>query len=236
MYQWCKKWRLRLNSNKTKIVHFRGKRVKQTIFKFTYGSKAIDIVQCYKYLGIIFDEFMSYDECSKTLSESAGRALGALISKFKCFRDTGYETFTKLLDSGVQPILTYGSSVWGLKIFKDIDRVTNRACRYYLGLHKFTPIPALYSEMGWLPSLFYRQVNALRLWNRILNMNSERLTKKIFLSDYGSNSGWCQELNLLFKTLYMKDIFENLHLCDINLAMLKLRGNFETKWKIEVNN
>ena len=156
MYQWCKKWRLRLNSNKTKIVHFRRKRVKQTMFKFTYGSKAIDIVQCYKYLGVIFDEFMSYDECSKTLSESAGRALGVLISKFKRFRDTGYETFTKLFDSGVQPILTYGSSVWGLKIFKDIDRVTNRACPHYLGLYTFTPIPALYSEMGWLPSLFYR--------------------------------------------------------------------------------
>ena len=68
MHQWCKKWRLRLNSNKTKIIYFRGKRVKQTMFKFTYGSKAIDIVKCYKYLGIIFDEFMSYDECSKTLS------------------------------------------------------------------------------------------------------------------------------------------------------------------------
>ena len=100
------------------------------MFKFTYGSKAIDIVKCYKYLGVIFDKFMSYDECSKSLSESAGRALGMLISKFKHFRDTGYETFKKLFDSGVQPILTYGSSVWGLKIFKDIDRVTNRACCY----------------------------------------------------------------------------------------------------------
>ena len=60
--------------------------------------------------------------------------------------------------------------------------------------------------------------------------------KKIFLSDHRSNSGWCQELKLLFETLDMKNIFENLNLCDINLAMVKLRGNFETKWKIEVNN
>ena len=66
-------------------------------------------------------------------------------------------------------------------------------------------------------------------------MNSERFTKK-FLSDYGSNNGWCQELKLLFETLDMKGIFENLHLCDINLAMVKLRGNFETKWRMDVNN
>ena len=76
----------------------------------------------------------------------------------------------------------------------------------------------------------------MRLWNQILNMNSERLTKKIFLADYGSNSGWCQELKLLFETLDMKDIYENFHLCDINLAMVKLRENFETKRKIKVNN
>ena len=67
-------------------------------------------------------------------------------------------------------------------------------------------------------------------------MNSEKHTKKIFLSDYESNSGWCQELKLLFETLDMKNIFENLNLCDINLAIVKLRGNFETNWKIEVNN
>ena len=189
---------MKLNSNKTKIVNFRGKRVTQTVFKFAYGNKAIDIVHCYKYLCVIFGEFVSYDECSKTLSESAGQAagqaLGALISKFECFRDTGYETFRKLFDSGVQPILIYGSSIWGLKIFKDIDRVINRACRYYVGLHKFTPIPALYSEMGWLPSLFYRQVNALCLWNRILNINSERLTKKKFCQTTTvTYNGWCQE-------------------------------------------
>ena len=67
------------------------------MFKFTYGSKAIDIVQCYKYLGVIFDEFISYDECSNTLSESAMRALAVLISKFKRFRDTGYETLQNFL-------------------------------------------------------------------------------------------------------------------------------------------
>ena len=103
-----------------------------------------------------------------------------MLIQIKChFTNYNNNSFTKLFDSGVQPILTYGSSVWGLKIFKYIDRVTNRACRYSLGLHNFTPIPALYSEMGWLPSLFYRQVNALRLWNRILKMNSERLMKKM---------------------------------------------------------
>ena len=65
------------------------------------------------------------------LSESA---IGASISKFKCFRDTGYETFTKPLNSGLQPVQTCGVLCSGTK---DIDRIIIRACHYYSGLHKF---------------------------------------------------------------------------------------------------
>ena len=81
---------------------------------------------------------MGFNECAKTLTDSGGRALGALISRFKEFRDLSFKTFMTIFNSGVQPILTYGSSVWGMKTYKDIDKIYNRACRYYLGTHKFT--------------------------------------------------------------------------------------------------
>ena len=48
------------------------------------------IVRSYKYLGVIFDEFMEFNECAKTLSDSGGRTLGALISRSKEFRDLGF--------------------------------------------------------------------------------------------------------------------------------------------------
>ena len=86
---------------------------------------------------------MSYDECYKTLSESAGLALGALISKFKCLETLGYDTYLLYLVSGVRPILTYESSVWVLKLFKDIGR----GCSYYLELHISIPTSALWDGM-----------------------------------------------------------------------------------------
>ena len=48
------------------------------------------------------------NHCSaQALSDSGSQALGALISKFRDFKDIGFETFTKLFNSGVKPILTF---------------------------------------------------------------------------------------------------------------------------------
>ena len=43
----------------------------------------IENVSKFKYLGVIFDEFLNFKECANVLADSAGRALSAVISK--CF-------------------------------------------------------------------------------------------------------------------------------------------------------
>ena len=96
------------------------------------------------------------------------------------------------------------------------------ACRYYLGTHKSTPISAMYGEMGVLPAIFHRQVNAPRLWNRILGMSPERLTRKLLLLDCQSSVGWGKDIKLLFECIDMEDLFTNLSKCDINQAIIKL--------------
>lgn len=62
---------------------------------------------------LLFDEFAAFDEAVIVLSDSAGRALGAIAAKFKTTMDTGYKTYTKLYDCGVCPILDYTEEVWG---------------------------------------------------------------------------------------------------------------------------
>ena len=64
----------------------------------------LEKVHHYKYLGVILDENLKFDVCIKTLADSAGRALGSVINKFK-----RYNSFTKLFNTGVIPILEYGS-------------------------------------------------------------------------------------------------------------------------------
>ena len=83
VYSWCRRWRLCVNLAKTNVVHFRAKRRKLSPYKFYYGTNVIDYVSKYKYFGVVFHEHMDFIECANHLADAAGRALGAVISKFR---------------------------------------------------------------------------------------------------------------------------------------------------------
>ena len=108
----------------------------------------LEIVDQYKYLGIILDEFIKFDKCVKALSSAGGRALGAIITKFKSLEDVGYTTFKKLYESDVKPIVEYGSGVWGYVRAKECEIIQNRALRCFLGVHRFAPIAGMIGELG----------------------------------------------------------------------------------------
>ena len=95
-----------------------------------------------------------------------------------------------------------------MKCFAKCDTVQNRAIRFYLGLHKYTPLPALHGEMGWKPPMYRHMTNILRFWNKLVNMDDSRLTKQIFNWDYQSRHGtWTTEVKQIFTTLSVPDYF-----------------------------
>lgn len=49
---WCRKWRLRINSQKSKVVHFRKNRSKKSNLNFHLGGNNLDYEASYKYLGV----------------------------------------------------------------------------------------------------------------------------------------------------------------------------------------
>ncbi len=79
----------------------------------------------------------------KNLIRIRGRALGAVWSKFKLMKNVGLKTYTKLYETGVIPIVDYGSSTWGYTKHNHSEIIQNKAIRYYLGVHNFTPVPAI---------------------------------------------------------------------------------------------
>ena len=80
---WCRKWRMAINTDKTQIVHFRNTRTARTDYSFSFGGDPLSIVSHYKYLGIIFDEYLNFETNASTLSGAALRALGGIKSKLK---------------------------------------------------------------------------------------------------------------------------------------------------------
>ncbi len=177
---WCAKWHMKVNTDKTQILHFRNPSVPQTSAAFLFDNEELSIVQQYKYLGLIFTEFLDYQKTAKMVAKSASRALGLLIAKSKASGGMPYEVFTKLYNALVQPVLDYGAGIWGTREFSCINSVQHRACRFYLGLGKYTPNVASEGEMGWPFPQERSWLCVTRLWCRLRNMDDSRLNKRIY--------------------------------------------------------
>ena len=85
---WSSKWCIYVNEKKSKIVHFRKNLVNRSSFHFKCGESTLNYVTSYKYLGVTINEFLSYDDNANILAQSAGRALGGIIAKYKMHKNT----------------------------------------------------------------------------------------------------------------------------------------------------
>ena len=235
LHSWCKKWRVLINTDKSKCVHFRKNRAKPSEFVFTIGNNVLQTVDRYKYLGIIFQDRGSFEHNCETLAKGAGRALGKIISKIHNYKNFGFKSFTKLYDSCVTPILDYCSGVWGGKPFQSIDNVQHRAMRYIMGVHRFTPTLALIGDTGWLPSTYRRWIAMIRYYNRLIKFDDNRLTKQVFIMDYNSiKCNWSSNLKSIMQKLDLMDSYNNRLSVNLPNVTTKIMSYYSNLWKSEM--
>lgn len=190
--------------------------------------------ETYKYLGFVFHENMKFCTGKRVLSDSAGRALGAVINKMKVCPDLSFTTYSQLFDSMVAPILFYAAGVWGYEEAIECNSVQNRAMRYFLGVHKFTPRAAIEGEMGWEPCVVKQTVEVLRLWNRLVSLPEGRLTKMVFNWDKIHEYPWTRDVFDIFKNMHSLSLFSNNLQCKIHDQRKILFDIYKEKWHLEL--
>ena len=82
LHNWCKKWRVLINTAKSKCVHFRQGNAAISKFSFKIGDNILETVEKFKYLGVIFQEKNNFSLNCEALAKCGGRALGSFISKY----------------------------------------------------------------------------------------------------------------------------------------------------------
>ena len=232
---WCKKWRMAINTEKTQIVHFRPTRSPKTDYKFNFGGHPLSIVSHYKYLGVIFDEHLTFDINASTLAKSSLRALGGIKNKLRNLKECGYKSFGTLFSSGVTSISDYSAGIWSMRTFPQIEQVQYQAARYYLGVHRFAPIEGLLGDMGWCSAKVRHNVLALKHWNRMCNLDLSRTTRKVFQWDlsYSNKIGaWSYYVRVLLEKAGCSDIFDAVNPCDIPSTENILKGIDIECWNI----
>ena len=141
---WCDNNRLEVNISKSKIIHFRNQSKPISTAEFRCGHKTIETVSQYIYLGLL-----GYAKMAKQVANSASRALGLLITKFKTAGGLPFSTFTKLYNSTVLSVINYGASIWGCRRFSCVKAVQNRTLRLFLGVERYAPNAAVNGDSGY---------------------------------------------------------------------------------------
>jgi hypothetical protein len=148
----------------------------------------------------------------------------------------GYDTYTKSYEATICPIINYGSEVWGYIKNCKADTVQNKAMRVFLGVHRFAATPAIEGDMGWFPNTLQRTLNVLRYWNRLINMNDNRLTKKVFLHEYEhcKKGSWCYFVKNTLEKLDLFYLYNEKSSCDLSICKEKLIDNYKKQWVKDV--
>ena len=77
--KYCTKWKLKVNSGETKVTIF-SKRKPRNMPSFTFNNDALEIVDDFKYLGVVFKSNSYFNTCKLNLKEQSTKAMFALLS------------------------------------------------------------------------------------------------------------------------------------------------------------
>ncbi len=152
------------------------------------------------------------------MAQAASQALGLIIAKDKAHGGMSFICYSKLYDSLVQPVISYGAAIWGTKDYACISAVQNRACRYYMRLGKSAPNIALEGDTGWVHPSHRICKCVTRQWCRSVNMCESRVNKRVlkWACNLNKANTWCS---------YVENFYRNRHIA--HYADIKMNVNFK---------
>lgn len=225
--RYCSNWKLKVNVNKTKVVIFTKGRIAKNI-DFVFNGEPLEIVNEYKYLGIIFSRYGSFINTEKYLAEKATNAMYGVLKKARMF-NLSIDCQLDLFDKIVVPILLYGSEVWGFGNLDVIEKVHLSFCKMILGLKQTTPKFIVYGELGRYPPSINIKLRMVKYWIQLLTGKQTKyctILYNLLLTKYfnfGVSFSWINVVKSIFDECGMSNIFESQYFPNINLLVKSVK-------------
>ena len=164
--EFCKTWKLNINTTKTKVVIFSRRRNIHQI-PLILDNMELEYVSSYKYLGIILSSNGSFKLAISTIAKQAIKAL------FILFRTASQLSFPDLLllcylfDALVRPVPEYGNEIWSCYPTEELEAVHKRFCKFALGVSRSATNLACYGELGRTPLMIIEKISQIKYWLRV---------------------------------------------------------------------
>ena len=174
----CKRWDLKINLGKTKVIkHRKGGKIKNSD-KWYLGSgpskQEIAVTNSYKYLGIYFTTELSMRQATIQLGLQGTKALNFVKYLIVKHKYIPFDTACRLFDALVLPVLLYGCEIWGYEEHNSIERVQLTFCKFFLGVNKRTSNMAVLGECGRFPLYASYHTRCIKYWVEIQEMPAHR--------------------------------------------------------------
>lgn len=215
-------------------------------FSFMYDGRTVEIVNEYKYLGIIFKPSGSFSEAINYLCKKALKALFC-IRKAIASEYMNVELFLKLYEHCVKPILLYCSEVWCLgKIMNRvsviekkydtlaIEKIQLKFCKILLGVHKSATSNAVRAELGIFPLGISCLKASVNFWLHVLELNNKKLVCYAYNDETSCDSGLGHNIKLLLEKINFSHIWENQGTFSkhklLNAVTVRLKDSYISFW------
>ena len=232
------------NEIKTKYMVFG----KSDTFTLRLNGKRIKRVKSSKCLGIIVNSVQTlkgdiFRENPEYLKDKARKSVFSFLNRMKRIGNTSPKCMFNLYECLTQPILLYGSDLWGFSKsnISSIDLLLNWFLRIVLGVKQGTCIPMLLGESGVYPPSILCHINVILYFIRLNNLTHGSVLKSVFLdvqfqNSLSVNNNWYSNVNSLALE-YGLDINNLPYNCETKKYVKSVvKEKFVFDWREKMNN
>ena len=198
---YCNEYGLEINLTKSKVMVIRNGGVVKKSEKWYYNGTLIDVVSYYSYLGVIVSSRLMWSKHIDNMSSKAHQIISRIVYMCNHFDHVPMKMLFKIFDGKIKPILLYGSEIWGVRKYEDIEKVHLRFCKVVLGVGKTTWNFAAIGECGRYPLYVEYHVRAIKYWCKLVTTEESRYNSKcyklLYKLDAAGRKNWASDMRSL---------------------------------------
>ena len=149
---WCNLWGFKISETKTTAIIFTRKRDQEKEIEIKIGNKQIKFVKEVKFLGVIFDQKLTWNQHTKYVIDKCKKKR---INLLRALSGTDWgankKTLVMLYRTLIRSIIDYGCIAYdsaATSIKKKLNQIQSKALRFCCGAMVNTPVIALQIECG----------------------------------------------------------------------------------------
>jgi hypothetical protein len=228
-----------VNVEKTKIVVFGSRRCN---INFKINSNNVEIVDQYKYLGIVFKKTGNFLTAKTTIMNQAKKAMYLLKIRVRHL-NLPLDCQLLLFDQTVLPILTYGAEIWGFSNLDMMEKIHTDFLKYIFNVKRSTPHYMLYGELGRQPITGIIRQRIIMYWAKLVSDKQHKISVimyNLLFSDSNNEYDWLKYVktsldNLGLNYLWLTQSVSNTNWLKTTIKQ-RISDQFYQNWHSSVSN